>query len=253
MNYDQTTIPEGYNRGREHGPVFREQWMVAVQAATPKGAGRILDLGCGTGRFSRALSERLGAEVVGVDPSWKMLRQAAQERAGRGIRYVLGSGEAIPLLDGTVDLVFVSMVFHHFTDRAAAASECRRVLRPGGRVFLRTGARERVPDYPYVPYFPASWPVLEARLPSLAEQCGAFEAAGFSVIGTSILVQQVAANLTEYADKIAAGGDSVLASLSGEDFAQGLSALRAAAASVAPTPVVEPIDIAVFEVGEVRC
>ena len=75
-------------------------------------------------------------------------------------------------------MVFTSMTFHHFTDRALAASECRRVLRPGGVLLVRTGTREQIDSYAYVPLIPVTRGLHEEVLPSLAEIRGVFESAG---------------------------------------------------------------------------
>ena len=73
-----------------------------------------------------------------------------------------------------------------------------------------------------------------------------FESAGLRTIEAGILVQQVAATYAAYADRIAAGGDSVLVQLDPLEFEAGLKALRAHAAHVDPTAVTEPIDFFVF-------
>jgi ubiquinone/menaquinone biosynthesis C-methylase UbiE len=110
----------------------------------------ILDLGCGTGRFSEGLASRFGACVVGIDPSEKMLEQARRKRQRNDIHYQRGAAEAIPLVDGAVDMIFMSMSFHHFREPERAARECRRVLRPDGTLVVRTGTREQIQSYPYV-------------------------------------------------------------------------------------------------------
>src|SRR6185369_11287608 len=106
------------------------------------------------------------AEVIGIDPSQKMLDQAKRKLRDSRVRYQQGSSEAIPLANNSVDLVFMSMSFHHFTDQKLAARECRRVLRDGGSALLRTGTRERIPFYPYLEFFPASLPIMEDCLPT---------------------------------------------------------------------------------------
>jgi len=244
LNYDATTLPEGYNRARDHGPEFLELWMNTLEEWRPEIPARdILDLGCGTGRFAKALAARFRARVIGLDPSTKMLTQA-RDRGGGATFYANATAESLPLAADSVDMVFLSMVFHHFTDRARAASECHRVLRSGGRVFLRAGSSDRISDYPYVPFFPTSRPVLERTLPSIAVQSEVFQGAGFHRIAATFVVQQIAENYKAYADKLAAGGDSVLATLDPEEFAAGLKSLRDAGAG---TPVVEPIDLLIFE------
>jgi 2-polyprenyl-3-methyl-5-hydroxy-6-metoxy-1,4-benzoquinol methylase len=60
MDYDLTDIPAGYDRSRDHGPEFLNLWMHALEPhLNDLDLKRILDLGCGTGRFSEALSVHL--------------------------------------------------------------------------------------------------------------------------------------------------------------------------------------------------
>jgi SAM-dependent methyltransferase len=106
MDYDATEIPAVYDLGRDHGPAFADLWM--TQVATYVG-GRsvdaILDLGCGTGRFSNALADRFNASLIGLDPSKKMLAQARSKESRSLVTYARGAGEALPLRDGTLDLI----------------------------------------------------------------------------------------------------------------------------------------------------
>jgi SAM-dependent methyltransferase len=248
MDYDKTNIPEMYNRGRDHGPAFLQQWMRVVSAHIGE-VHDVLDLGCGTGRFSNSLAVHFDANVIGIDPSRKMLMQALGSPGAGRVCYVGGSGEALPLPSNAVDMIFISMVFHHLKDPNLVAQEAKRVLRESGRVFLRTGSLEKIEDYPYVPFFPTSRALLVQRLPSLATQLRAFEAASFDTLHCGVVTQEIAPNYSAYADKLSVKADSVLASLSDREFEEGIEALRAAsAAGVNEVPVVEPIDFAVFSV-----
>ena len=105
------------------------------------------------------------------------------------------------------------MVFHHFDNPARVTLECGRVLREGGLVFLRAGTLEQVSAYPYVPFFPGSVPIIERTLVDNQVVRDTFESAGLRTIEVGIVVQQVAATYAAYADRIAAGGDSVLAQI----------------------------------------
>lgn len=247
VDYDATNLAEGYDRARSHGPEVLALWLQTVASyAEGRPVARIVDVGCGTGRHAAALAEHFGAEVIGVDPSRKMLEVARAKAASRRVRYELGRGEALPVEDGWADLVFASMVFHHLEDPLQMARECRRVLRAGGFVFLRNGVRERAREYPYVPFFPASVPLLLERLPARASVVEAFARAGLGGAEVGVVVQQVSPTLAEYGAKLRAGGDSVLSSLEREAFAAGLAALDAHAARVDPEPVCETIDVFVF-------
>jgi SAM-dependent methyltransferase len=178
MDYDLTEIPAGYDRGRDHGPEFLGLWMAALERYLHGlDVRRILDLGCGTGRFSEALATHFRAEVVGIDPSVKMLERAREKQHPDRVQYQFGSAEAISLPPRSADVIFISMSFHHFVDRASAARECRRVLRDQGVVCVRTGTREQIQSYPYVPFFPSTPPKLVEVLPDHAELREPFEAA----------------------------------------------------------------------------
>jgi ubiquinone/menaquinone biosynthesis C-methylase UbiE len=250
MNYDTTDIPVTYDLGRDHGPEVLQLWMSVVSLYVEKQCvNAILDLGCGTGRFSEPLAAHFDAEVVGIDPSKKMLEQARRKLLDRRVRYETGGGEAIPLPNNSVDLIFMSMIFHHFDNPTLAARECRRVLRDGGIAFLRAGTRERIPSYPYVDFFPASHSLLEDCLPTSAFIREVFESAGFSTVSSDVIIQQIAPNYAAYAayiEKLSAGADSVLARLSRSDFEAGIEAMHAHAARIGEQEVCEPIDVFVF-------
>jgi ubiquinone/menaquinone biosynthesis C-methylase UbiE len=248
VDYDSTTLPDAYDCARDHGPVIRDLWMGTVEGAV-RGRGairRVVDLGCGTGRFTNGLAERFDATVLGVDPSRRMLAVALGKPRGTDVRYAVARGEELPLPDASVDLVFASMVFHHFAAPERVARECRRVLRADGIVFLRAGTAERSPTYPYVPFLPAALPLLRAVLPTCAQLCAPFEAAGFRTVVQDVLPQQIAPTHAVYADKLEAGGDSVLMRLPSEELSAGLADLRAHSRTVDPEPVVEQIDYFVF-------
>jgi SAM-dependent methyltransferase len=248
MDYDLTDIASGYDRGRDHGAEFLDLWMNTLERHLHQlDIKRILDLGCGTGRFSDALSVHFNAEVVGIDPSMKMLERARAKKHTGQVQYQLGSAENISLPSTSVDVIFISMSFHHLVDRALAARECRRVLRGQGVVCVRTGTREHIQAYPYVPFFPSTFSKLVEVLPDHRALREPFEAAGFRLSASEVVTQTIAQSWSIYADKLSAGGDSVLASLSHQEFESGLAALRRHAARSASQHVVEPIDLFVFD------
>ena len=248
MKYDLTDLPSGYDRARDHGPAVLALWMDAIARRVDETRiARIVDLGCGTARFSGALAERFHAHVIGLDPSAKMLGVARAKEHGRDVEFVRAAAEALPLRRHAVDLVFMSMSIHHFDDRAGALRECTRVLRDGGWAVLRTGTLEQVPHYPYTPFFPAAVPVMYEVLPDLPTVRAEFAAAGFALVSEEIVRQTIAPDWNAYADKLAAGGDSVLARLTDRDMSDGIERVRAHARAAEGEPVIEPIDLLVFE------
>ena len=112
----------------------------ALLLAEARKGERVLDLGCGAGRFVAALQDA-GTDAVGVE-----LAEAALERARRNVPgaelHALGPDGAIPLADASVDLVWCSEVLEHVPDTAGLLSEARRVLRTGGRLLVTTPSHD---------------------------------------------------------------------------------------------------------------
>lgn len=96
----------------------------------------VLDLGCGAGEFSSALT-KAGVGVVAVDVAQEALRRARERVAGLDARLWVG-GEPLPVDDNAVDLVWAGEVIEHVADVAPWLSEVRRVLRPRGSLLLTT-------------------------------------------------------------------------------------------------------------------
>ena len=117
-------------RGRSAG-------LVADLAGVGPG-DRVLDVGCGPGRFLREAAGR-GADAVGVDPSAQMRRLARRltpARLGDAVTVVDGTAERLPLEDGAATVAWAVASVHHWTDREAGLAELHRVLEPGGRLLL---------------------------------------------------------------------------------------------------------------------
>lgn len=246
MDYDQTDIAASYDRARALAPETKALWQDLLSADIGRdGVSLIIDLGCGTGRFSELLADAFSARIIGIDPSRKMIDEARAKPAIGNVTYQQAPAEAIPLADRSTDLVFMSMVFHHFADRTAAAKECHRVLRGGGRVCLRNGMRET--DFPQRRFFPGLERLIASELPSRAEIESVFATAGFTLVLHRILTQVVAADWGTFAAKSALRADSFLARLPDDEFDAGMAALRSHADKVDPSePVTEEIDWFVF-------
>lgn len=94
---------------------------------------RILDVGCGEGRFCRIMSRR-GAAVVGLEPTAGLLK-AARERDPSG-EYVDGRAESLPFDDESFDVVIAYLVLIDVLDYRTAIQEMARVVRPEGRLVV---------------------------------------------------------------------------------------------------------------------
>jgi len=97
----------------------------------------IVDIGCGPGGLVRELTAR-GARMVGVEISDDQLATARARDGAGGARYVVGTAQRLPLDDASVDVAVFMRTLHHVpvAELGAALAEARRVVRPGGLVYV---------------------------------------------------------------------------------------------------------------------
>jgi SAM-dependent methyltransferase len=130
-------VADAYERSRPSYPEEALDWLL------PPGARKVLDLGAGTGKLTRSLVAR-GLEVVAVEPTPGMREQFA--RVLPGVELLDGTGESIPLPDGSVDAVLMAQAWH-WVDPDTASPEVARVLRPGGTLGLLWNVRDAGVDW----------------------------------------------------------------------------------------------------------
>lgn len=175
---------ETYSQGRPDYPPDVDVWLSEKIGLGP-GVSAV-DLGAGTGKFTGRLIGT-GADVLAVDPVSEMLERLVQ--AHPGVEARVGSAQAIPLDDASVDAVVCAQSFHWFATSEALA-EIRRVLKPGGRLGLVWNVRDH--SVPWVARFTAMLDVYNVdaqapryhlgqwRQPFPAEGFGPLESARFA-------------------------------------------------------------------------
>src|ERR1700757_2468832 len=97
----------------------------------------VVDIGCGGGALARALAVA-GAQVVALEVSEEQLAPALAGDDGGGVRYLVGRAQALPLEDASVDVAVFMRTLHHVSveDMPQALKEARRVVRPGGAIYV---------------------------------------------------------------------------------------------------------------------
>lgn len=126
-----------YDRSRPSYPQAAVDWLVT------DGVGRVVDLGAGTGKLTALLVAR-GLDVTAVEPSDGMREQLREVLPA--VKALAGSGESLPLPDGSVDVVLMAQAWH-WVDPERASVEVARVLRPGGYLGLAWNRRDKSVDW----------------------------------------------------------------------------------------------------------
>lgn len=135
----------GYDRDLLQHFLFKPAHRMLLNALNVAD-GRVLDVGCGTGQFaSRVLAHYPNTQVWGLDLCPGMLGQARQRVHAADGRFhlVQGDSEHLPFADDSFDAITCSHSFHHYPDQGRVVAEMHRVLRPGGRLFIIDGDRDR--------------------------------------------------------------------------------------------------------------
>jgi trans-aconitate 2-methyltransferase len=128
----------------------QEAWARDVLARLPlNGDETVLDAGCGSGRVTKLLADRLAdGRVIGVDGSESMIAEAREALASYGDRVSFVHSDLLKLdLPEPVDAVFSNAVFHWIFDHDALFLRLRETLKPGGRLAAQCGGEGNVASW----------------------------------------------------------------------------------------------------------
>jgi len=114
----------------------------AFQAIAESNPRRVLEVGGGEGELAERVVNELGAEVVGVDQSERMV----EIQRSKGIDARVGDVQQLPFGDGEFDVAIAAWMLYHVADLDRALAELARVLKPGGRLVAVTNAVEHLQE-----------------------------------------------------------------------------------------------------------
>jgi ubiquinone/menaquinone biosynthesis C-methylase UbiE len=248
MDYDEINIADRYNSARSLPEATMSLWLNALVTHLPIGEIKIiLDVGCGTGRFSAKLADKFNAQVVGVDPSRTMLIKARESILHPSVLFQYGDAQYLPVPNESVCLLYLSMVYHHIADPSLASREFHRVLRTGGFVCIRNSTRDLLDKVLYLEWFPEAMDFNLHRIPSQQDVIETLESNGFILLTHEVIQQPFANSLQEYGEKIRQRALSDLAILPDSEFKTGVQRMMLAIKrNERPGPIIEPIDLFIF-------
>jgi ubiquinone/menaquinone biosynthesis C-methylase UbiE len=174
MDYD--LLAADYARHRQVHPEVCKSLLVNG-LVTP--ASKVLEVGCGTGNYIRAITAYSGCSGWGIDPSEQMLNHARKDAATATFKS--GRAETLHFPPDTFNLVFSVDVIHHVSDQPASFREAYRVLKSGGRVCTVTDSEDIIRRrQPLSVYFPETIQIELARYPGIKALSEYMGQAGFT-------------------------------------------------------------------------
>lgn len=233
VRYDLEARARDYDQVRDRRQDAQEVWRERVARYMPDPAPEaIVDIGAGTGIWSRAFAVRFGVDVYAVEPSTGMRARAIRAHPHPAITHMAGTADSLPLHDDAVGAAWLSTVIHQFPDLPAAARELRRVLEPGGPVFIRSGYPGRQDEIELFHLFPGAMRVAETW-PRLGWVISAFEDAGFDVAAFERVREPTFDSYEELLEllPVMRRSDTALVDLDEDEWAKGIAAVERALAA----------------------
>ena len=197
-----------------------DDWREVCETLVREGdlAGRrVLDVGCGTGRFAAALAER--SRVWAVDPSPEMLEVA--RRRAPNVRFKQASADALPFKDAWFERATMWLVVH-LLDRRRSFPELRRVLAPGGKLALATFDPSYFGVFWFRDYFPSMEAIDRARFPTADDLVAELPEAGFEQPRFVQLSQRATMTREQALRRIRGRHIATFDLISDEEYAEGL-------------------------------
>lgn len=226
----------GYAELRPFSSFDRDVLAAALAALGPIEGLRILDVGCGTGRFTRELAA-CGADVTGFDASATMLAAAkthAPPDRARAPVYVRGDANA-ELPPGPFDAI-TSFYALQYLDVGAFFRRATRALVPSGRIAVVTFPHRHFVESEFSKFFPSMAAIDLARFPSRQRVGAALHDAGFEDVQVCEIVAELRDPPSPLIEKVERKYLSSFHLLSDAEFREGVSAMRRAWADLKDVP-----------------
>lgn len=223
---DYSRIASFYDKGRALSDEIMALWMELIADIAGDSSGtRVLDLGCGTGRFTLAMAYQLGYRVTGADMSAEMLDKARQKDGHNLIRWDKQDACRLTYDNDSFDVVFISHLLHHIDDPVLVLNEAGRILASPGVIFLRYGSMEQIEHDIVHAFFPETLEIDRVRTPSVSTVETWLKEAGFRNITTQEIKQQTWKTPEAVVESIKYKNTSVLTLISEDSFNKGLNEL----------------------------
>lgn len=224
---DYDKIASFYDQGRTISDQNIDLWLDLIKELSKVSSGaRVLDLGCGTGRFTIPMATKLRFNVTGADSSREMLAKAKEKQGADIVTWDYQDAGHLTYPNDSFDLVFASHLLHHVDSPLRVLRECRRVLRSSGAILVRYGPVEQIRNDVEHTFFPETLAIDENRTPTLDIVESWLKGFGFVEVCSRTIVQQTYRTSIEHLNAVKVKHTSVLTMITEEAFERGLHKLE---------------------------
>jgi ubiquinone/menaquinone biosynthesis C-methylase UbiE len=191
---------------------------------------RIIDIGCGTGRYALRLASATGAQIFASDLSWAMVEKGRQKKNASELHWSLGDACELPFAGERFDLALLFQVLHMLRDKKKALEEAYRILRPGGHCLILTHSRSQLDRLTLFRFFPEARKLNKRRMLSLTKLKKLVQEIGFHHVRTEEFAATATYSHDAFLEKVRSKPNTSLRSMSDADFQRRYKALEAAIA-----------------------
>ena len=224
---DYSKIAPLYDKGRALSEQSIDLWLEVISRLAKASEGaKLLDIGCGTGRFSFPLATKLHYQVTGADFSKEMLEKAREKDTGGLVTWDIQDAQNLTYPDNSFDIVFMSHLLYHCDNPDKVIRECKRVLKVTGVLQVRHGSIEQIQSDPEHTFFPEALAVDKARIFSLGRMESCLRNAGFSDIVSEEITQQTFVSGANHLERVKLKNTSTLTLITRDAFERGVRKLE---------------------------
>jgi len=183
---------------------------------------RVLDVGCGTGRFPLSISSLTKASICSLEPSIDMLKKAIAKDKSKEILWTQGDGRKLPFRNNLFDCVYMTLVLHHIEDKESTLKEIYRTLKKDGNCVIMTNSHYRMKKH-IIRLFPRVMAIDLKRFPTIPHLKSLMVQVGFrNVHHHTVKFNEGPMPTDEYIERVRKKYISTLTLLSEKEFRKGI-------------------------------
>ena len=224
LRTDYSQIAEYYDKVR---PAIADMWLSRImEYGKISKESRVLEIGCGTGRFILGMSALKNAIFYSLDNSVKMLKKAVGKDKERKIRWVLGDVNKLPFKSNYFDCIYMTLVLHHIENKTVALEEIYRTLNSKGTCVIMTKSHSQLKESVFND-FPGLTAIDLKRFPSIPFIKNLMTEIGFRNIHSRLDQHDEGYRLTaEFLNRVGNKYISTLTLLSEDEFKKGFEVFQ---------------------------